>query len=123
MLGVIEGGKPGPVIGLRADIDALPITEMSGEPFSSEKEGVMHACGHDAHTAMLYGTAKNLLNRREEIEGTILLIFQPAEEQSPTGGSQRMIDDGVFDEYKPEVLIAQHVWPQLPPGEFGVMAA
>ena len=122
VLGVIEGEKPGPVIGLRADIDALPITEMSGDPFSSEKEGVMHACGHDAHTAMLYGTAKNLLNRRKEIEGSILLIFQPAEEQSPTGGSQRMMDDGVFDEYNPEVLIAQHVWPQLPPGEFGVMA-
>ncbi|GAB3061187.1 M20 family metallopeptidase [Salinicoccus sesuvii] len=122
VLGVIEGGQPGPTIGLRADIDALPITESSGETFSSEATGVMHACGHDAHTAMLFGTAKYLLERRDEIEGKILLIFQPAEEKSPTGGSKQMMEDGVFDEYEPEVLIAQHIWPQLPVGQFGVMA-
>lgn len=110
ILGIIEGEKSGPTIGLRADIDALPIMESSGEDFSSENDGVMHACGHDAHTAMLFGTAKYLMERRDEIEGTILLIFQPAEEQSPTGGSKQMMEDGVFDEYVPEVLIAHHVW-------------
>lgn len=122
ILGIIEGEKSGPTIGLRADIDALPIMESSGEDFSSENDGVMHACGHDAHTAMLFGTAKYLMERRDEIEGRILLIFQPAEEQSPMGGSKQMMEDGVFDEYVPEVLIAQHVWPQLPVGQFGVMA-
>lgn len=122
ILGVIEGGHPGKIVGLRADIDALPIEEISQEPFSSEKAGVMHACGHDAHTSMLIATARVLLERIDEIHGTVLLIFQPAEELSPLGGSQSMMDDGVFDEYKPDVLIGQHVWPGLPVGQFGVMS-
>ncbi|WP_411844270.1 M20 metallopeptidase family protein [Salinicoccus sp. HZC-1] len=122
VLGVIKGKHPGKIVGLRADIDALPIQEISGEPFSSEKNGVMHACGHDAHTSMLVATARVLLERTDEINGTILLIFQPAEELSPEGGSQRMMDDGVFDQYTPDVLIGQHVWPGLPAGQFGVMA-
>ena len=122
ILGVIEGKHPGKTVGLRADIDALPIEEISGEPFSSQKAGVMHACGHDAHTSMLIATAKVLLERIEDVNGTILLIFQPAEELSPVGGSQRMMDDGVFDEFTPDVLIAQHVWPGLPVGQFGVMS-
>lgn len=122
VLGVIEGKHPGGIVGLRADIDALPIDETSGEPYSSEKEGIMHACGHDAHTSMLIATARVLLERVEEIRGTVLLIFQPAEELSPVGGSQRMMDDGVFDKYKPDVLIGQHVWPGLPVGQFGVMS-
>ena len=79
ILGVIEGDKKGGIVGLRADIDALPIHETSGEPFSSENDGVMHACGHDAHTSMLVATAKVLLNRREEIHGRVQLIFHPAE--------------------------------------------
>lgn len=122
VLGIIEGGHEGKTVGLRADIDALPIHEASGEPFSSENEGVMHACGHDAHTSMLVAVGKVLMERRDEIHGTVLLIFQPAEEKSPTGGSQRMMDEGIFDGREPDVLIAQHVWPGLPVGQFGVMA-
>ncbi|GGP12028.1 M20 metallopeptidase family protein [Oceanobacillus neutriphilus] len=122
VLGVIEGAHPGKTVGLRADIDALPIEEISGESFSSKNPGVMHACGHDAHTAMLIGTARSLVDRKDEIYGKILLIFQPAEEKSPTGGSKQMMEDGVFDVHEPDVLIAQHVWPGLPVGTFGVMA-
>ncbi|MDQ0160487.1 M20 metallopeptidase family protein [Alkalibacillus salilacus] len=122
VLGIIEGSKPGKTVGLRADIDALPIQEKADEDFKSEVDGKMHACGHDAHTAMLLGTARNLQARKDEIEGTVLLIFQPAEENSPTGGSQQMMDDGVFDEIEPDVLVAQHVWPGLPVGQFGVVA-
>ncbi|KKK35474.1 carboxypeptidase [Salinicoccus sediminis] len=120
--GIIEGKHPGGTVGLRADIDALPIDEMSGEPFSSENPGVMHACGHDAHTSMLIATARVLLGRLDEIHGTVLLLFQPAEELSPVGGSQRMMDDGVFKDYTPDVLIGQHVWPGLEVGKFGVMS-
>jgi amidohydrolase len=122
ILGIIKGAHPGKTVGLRADIDALPITETSGEDFSSENDGVMHACGHDAHTSMLIAAARVLQGRKDEIHGTVLLIFQPAEENAPTGGSEAMMNDGVFDEYTPDVLIAQHVWPALPVGKFGVMA-
>lgn len=122
ILGIIEGAHAGRIVGLRADIDALPIHETSGVEYSSEVDGVMHACGHDAHTSMLIAAAKVLMERRDEIHGKVLLIFQPAEEKSPTGGSQRMMDDGIFDGREPDVLIAQHVWPGLPVGKFGVMA-
>lgn len=122
VLGIIEGAHEGGIVGLRADIDALPIHETSGVEYSSEVDGVMHACGHDAHTSMLIAAAKVLLSRREEIHGKVLLIFQPAEEKSPTGGSQRMMDEGVFDGREPDVLIAQHVWPSIPAGKFGIMA-
>lgn len=122
ILGIIKGEHPGKTVGLRADIDALPIHETSGESFSSENDGVMHACGHDAHTSMLVAAGRVLKERISEIHGTVLLIFQPAEEKAPTGGSQAMMDDGVFDEYTPDVLIAQHVWPGLEVGKFGVMA-
>ena len=122
ILGIIKGNHPGKTVGLRADIDALPIDEISGETFSSEHPGVMHACGHDAHTSMLIAAGRILKERVDEIHGTVLLIFQPAEEKAPTGGSQKMMDDGVFDEYTPDVLIAQHVWPGLEVGKFGVMA-
>lgn len=122
VLGIIEGAHDGGIVGLRADIDALPIHETSGVGYSSEVDGVMHACGHDVHTSMLIATAKVLLSRREEIHGKVLLIFQPAEEKSPTGGSQRMMDEGVFDGREPDVLIAQHVWPSIPVGKFGIMA-
>lgn len=122
ILGIIEGKHPGRTVGLRADIDALPIDEMSGESFSSQNTGVMHACGHDAHTSMLIATARVLLGRIDEIHGTVLLIFQPAEELSPEGGSKRMMDDGIFDDFTPDVLIGQHVWPGLEVGKFGVMS-
>src|SRR5699024_8515612 len=77
-------------------------------------------CGHDAHTAMLLGTGYVLQNMRERIHGTVLLVFQPAEEMSPQGGSKLMIDDGVFKDYQPDVIYGQHVWPQLPVGQLGI---
>src|SRR5699024_2170950 len=78
--------------------------------------------GHDAHTSMLLHAGKVLNDNKDKIKGTILLVFQPAEELSPTGGAKRMLEDGVFDEYTPDMLLAQHVWPDLEVGKFGVMA-
>ncbi|YCI78856.1 M20 family metallopeptidase [Bacillus sp. R1-10] len=121
VLGIIKGGKPGKTVALRADIDALPITEKVEQEFSSKKPGIMHACGHDAHTAMLLGAGVLLNQIKEEIHGTILLVFQPAEENSPVGGALEMMKDGVFDTYTPDVIIGQHVWPDLPVGTFGVI--
>lgn len=86
VLGMIEGGRPGKTVALRADIDALPIQEENDHSFVSEVDGVMHACGHDAHTAMLVGAGWLLNELREELPGRVLLVFQPAEENSPTGG-------------------------------------
>lgn len=122
VLGIIKGEQPGKIIGIRADIDALPITETSGVEFTSLNEGVMHACGHDAHTSMLLAAGKVLNDNKDKVQGTVLLIFQPAEELSPVGGAKRMLEDGVFNEYEPDMLIAQHVWPDLEVGKFGVMA-
>lgn len=122
VLGIIKGEKEGGIIGIRADIDALPITETAGEDFTSLNEGVMHACGHDAHTSMLLHAGKILNENKDKIKGTILLIFQPAEELSPVGGAKRMLEDGVFDEYTPDMVLAQHVWPDLEVGKFGVMS-
>ncbi len=120
VLAVIKGVRPGGVVALRADIDALPINEKTNASFASEKEGIMHACGHDAHTSMLLGAGKLLNEKKNEIPGTILLVFQPAEENAPAGGSQPMMDNGVFDEYTPDVVYGQHVWPDLPAGKIGV---
>ena len=122
VLGIIKGEQEGGIIGIRADIDALPISETSGETFTSLNDGVMHACGHDAHTSMLLHAGKILNENKDKIKGTILLIFQPAEELAPTGGAKRMLEDGVFTEYQPDMLLAQHVWPDLEVGKFGVMA-
>ncbi|QQD85221.1 amidohydrolase [Jeotgalicoccus sp. ATCC 8456] len=122
ILGIIEGEQSGKIIGIRADIDALPMKEISGVDYVSENEGVMHSCGHDAHTSMLLHAGKVLNDNKKDLKGTILLIFQPAEELSPTGGSKAMMEDGIFDEYEPEMLLAQHVWPDLEVGKFGVMA-
>lgn len=121
VLGIIKGARPGKTVALRADIDALPIQEQSGVEYSSTVDGKMHACGHDAHTAMLLGAGILLHEQRENLAGTVLLVFQPAEEKSPIGGAQQMMDDGVFDEYQPDVIFAQHVWPDLPVGQFGVL--
>lgn len=122
ILGIIKGEQPGKIIGIRADIDGLPIDEVSGVEFSSLNPGVMHACGHDAHTSMLLHAGKVLNDNKDKIRGTILLIFQPAEELSPEGGAKRMMEDGVFAEYNPDMLLAQHVWPDLSVGQFGVMS-
>ena len=120
VLGVIEGGRPGRMVALRADMDALPIQEENNHDFVSENEGVMHACGHDAHTAMLVGAGRLLDEVKDELPGRVLLVFQPAEENSPTGGARPMMDDGVFREHQPEAIFAQHVWPELPVGRIGV---
>ncbi|WLR47344.1 M20 family metallopeptidase [Halobacillus litoralis] len=120
VLGIIQGSKPGRTVALRADMDALPIQETNEHTFVSEVDGKMHACGHDAHTAMLLGAGYALKQVEEQLEGTVLLVFQPAEEASPIGGSGPMMEDGVFDEYKPDVIYGQHVWLGLPVGEIGV---
>lgn len=108
-----------PTIALRADMDALPITEQSDLPFRSVNEGVMHACGHDAHTAMLLGVALILNDLRDQFSGTVKLIFQPGEEKLP-GGASLMIKEGVLDGV--DMIIAQHVYPDLPCGEVGFHA-
>src|SRR5215208_2109215 len=120
VLGLVEGGRPGNTVALRADIDALPIEEENDHGFVSENEGVMHACGHDAHAAMLVGAGCLLNAVKDELPGRVLLVFQPAEEASPTGGARRMMKEGVFGEHRPEVIFAQHVSPELPVGRIGV---
>ncbi len=118
VVGVIRGRKPGRVAALRADMDALPITEKSGEPFSSEVPGKMHACGHDAHTAMLLGAARVLQTGRADLHGTVVLVFQPAEEGP--GGAEPMIDEGALDDPKVEAIAMLHVDPRLEPGQIGI---
>lgn len=120
VLGIIEGEKPGKTVALRADMDALPIQEKTDIPYKSTKPGVMHACGHDAHTAMLLGAAKILNRMKAHIEGKVLLVFQPAEEDAPIGGAQLMLDDGVFEKHQPDVIYGMHVWPDLPVGTIGI---
>ncbi len=116
ILGKIQGKNPAKrVIALRADMDALPIQEQVELPWKSKNANVMHACGHDAHTACLLAAAKILNSLRNEFEGTILLIFQPGEERSP-GGANLMLKDGVFNELEPEIIIGQHVSEDYPTG-------
>ena len=119
----VVGARPGPTVALRADIDALPITEATGLDFASESPGVMHACGHDAHTAMLLGAARILHELRGEWAGTVRLVFQPSEEKAP-GGARVMIEEGVLGEMDghaaPVAIFGQHVFPELPAGTLGV---
>lgn len=111
VVGILKGGKgEGKTLLLRADIDCLPMTEQSGLPFASKKEGLMHACGHDVHTSILLGTAKVLSEIRDEFAGNVLFVFQPAEEAAPEGGAQGMIDDGVLEDPKVDAAFAMHVW-------------
>ena len=122
ILGIIEGNKKGGnqrCIALRADMDALPIQESTELSFQSKNKGVMHACGHDVHTASLLGTAKILNQLRDQFSGKVLLVFQPAEELIP-GGAKQMLQDGVFKDHKPDVIIGQHVYPSLPAGTIGL---
>lgn len=119
IVGRIEGKNPDKkIIGLRADMDALPIIEANEVEYKSQNKGVMHACGHDVHTASLLGTAKILCKLKEEFEGTILLIFQPAEEKLP-GGAKLMIEEGALENPKPEIVLGQHVMPGLEVGKVG----
>ncbi len=118
--GVIRGGKPGPTLGLRFDMDALEMQELNEVEYKSTVPGVMHACGHDGHTAMGLGTARILQRMKEHIHGTVKLIFQPAEEDAPGGGgAQYMIRDGVLREPDVDWMLGMHLWPDLPLGTVG----
>jgi hippurate hydrolase len=110
VVGVLRSGTGSRAIGLRAELDALPVVEKTGLPYASRNEGVMHACGHDGHTAMLLGAAK-LLSDSRAFDGTVAFIFQPAEENE--GGSMRMIEDGLFERFPVEAAYAVHNWPGL----------
>jgi amidohydrolase len=115
----IEGNNPEKrVIALRADMDALPIVEENSVEYKSNNKGVMHACGHDVHTASLLGTARILCELKEHFEGTVLLVFQPAEEKLP-GGAKLMLEEGALKNPKPELIIGQHVMPGLEVGKVG----
>jgi len=118
VVGVIRGGRPGRTAALRADMDALPIAEQSGEACASEVPGKMHACGHDAHTAMLLGAARVLADRRASLAGNVVLIFQPAEEGP--GGAEPMIAAGVLDDPKVDAIAMLHVDPRLRTGAVGI---
>ncbi|MBA3585634.1 MAG: amidohydrolase, partial [Gemmatimonadetes bacterium] len=115
IVATLAGEGEGPVVGLRADMDALPITEETGLPFASEVEGKMHACGHDGHTSMLVGAAHALCGMRDELNGTVRFIFQPAEEGG--GGGRVMVEEGVAEGL--DSIFALHLWPGLP---FGTVA-
>lgn len=118
LVALLQGGKAGKTIALRADIDALPIEEKNEVPYKSVNSGVMHACGHDAHTALLLGAAMLLKELKAEWEGTIKMIFQPGEEKLP-GGASMMIKEGALENPAPETIIGQHVFPQLEAGKAG----
>ncbi|MEX0982944.1 MAG: M20 family metallopeptidase [Bacteroidales bacterium] len=119
ILASIEGAdNNGPVIALRSDMDGLPIQEETNLDFASVNEGVMHACGHDIHMASLLGAIRILNEMKDHINGRVLFIFQPGEEKLP-GGAKLMLDEGVFDKFKPDMIIAQHVLPEMEAGKVG----
>ncbi|KGR78039.1 M20 metallopeptidase family protein [Ureibacillus manganicus] len=117
VVGTLKGANTGPTIGLRADMDALPIQEENEVSYKSQVPGVMHACGHDAHTATLLGVAKILSRHRDELDGTVVFIFQPAEEQSP-GGAIKMIEDGALEGI--DFIFGNHVLSSIELGNFAV---
>ncbi len=130
VVGLLRTGRPGPTIALRADMDALPVTERTDVPFRSvarsnyrgEEVGVMHACGHDAHTAVLMGVAETLTATKSKLRGNVLFVFQPAEEGAPPGekgGASEMLAAGIFDEYKPGIMVGWHAWASLNTGIIG----
>lgn len=134
VVGVLKGGRPGPVVGLRADMDALPVPSRANLPFSpdvtgeylGEKVPVSHACGHDSHMAMLMGVARMLADRREQLPGTVKFIFQPAEEGTPPGeegGAEMMVAEGVLSEPDVDVVFGQHIWAPAPAGQIGYRPA
>lgn len=114
VVGTLRNGAGDRAIGLRADMDALPIAEATGLDYASTTPGVMHACGHDGHTTILLAAAKQLAERRN-FSGTVRLIFQPAEE---TGGAVQMIEDGLFERFPVDAIFGLHNWPGVPAGEF-----
>ena len=119
VIGLIKGKNPNKkVVALRADMDALPITETNDVPYKSKNIGKMHACGHDVHTSSLLGTAKILNNLKDQFEGTVKLLFQPSEEKLP-GGASVMIEEGALENPTPQSILGQHVYPELEAGQFG----
>ena len=118
VIGEIQGAHTGHVIALRADIDALPIHEETGLPFASQNEGVMHACGHDGHISILLGAAAVLQSIKDELHGTVKLVFQPSEEEALFPGAQGIVDSGILDDV--DEIFGLHVWPQLPVGTVGL---
>ena len=139
VVGLLQGGRPGPVVALRADMDALPVSEETGLSFASTERaeskgrevGVMHACGHDTHVAILMGVAEVLATLREQIPGTVKFIFQPAEEGAPEGeegGAGLMIKEGVLEDPRPEAIFGLHAIPNFDVGQVafrseGIMAS
>jgi amidohydrolase len=128
VVGILKGGKPGPVVALRADMDGLPITEAPGLAFASvakstylgQPVGVMHACGHDTHVAMLLGTAEVLSQIKKDLPGTVKFIFQPAEEGSlpgTVGGAKLMVQEGVLENPKVDAIFGLHIWASAPVGQ------
>ena len=133
VVGVLRGGKPGPTIALRADMDGLPVIEQNELPFRSrvtttyrnETVGVMHACGHDVHTSVLMGIAEAFAGLKAELPGTVVFFFQPAEEGAPVGeegGASLMIKEGVLEKYRPEAVFGLHVFANMPSGMVGYRA-
>ncbi|HCC32807.1 MAG TPA: amidohydrolase [Clostridiales bacterium] len=120
VLGVLPGGGDGPGILLRAELDALPITEVPGRPHGSRVPGMMHACGHDGHMAILVGTARLLATERRLLRGDVYFLFQPAEEQLPDGGARELIEAGVLEGMRLQLAAALHLWPDLPLGTVGI---
>ncbi|MCD7733531.1 MAG: M20 family metallopeptidase [Clostridiales bacterium] len=119
IVGLLRGGRPGKTVAIRAELDALPIREESGLPWASQNEGVMHACGHDFHTAALLGTAQLLASHREELPGNVKFFFQPNEEGD--GGAELMIRDGCMEQPHVDAVFGLHCDSQLPAGEISVM--
>jgi amidohydrolase len=122
VVGILKGGRPGAVVAVRADLDALPIQERNDVPYKSENPGVKHACGHDAHTTILLGTAEVLAKMKDRLPGTVVFLFQPAEEGTPEGeegGAALMIEEGVLDQPKVQAVYGLHMDPALEIGEVG----
>ena len=130
VIAVLKGGKPGPRIAIRADMDALPVTERNALPFASkatstfrgETVGVMHACGHDAHTSILMGVAQAMVAMKADLPGEVMFVFQPAEEGPPDGeegGAEEMLAQGIFRDFKPEAVFGLHVFSTLNAGKVG----
>ncbi len=133
VVAILKGAKPGPMVALRADMDALPVTEQTGLPFASkvtttyrgQETGVMHACGHDTHVAILMGVAEALTKQREQLQGDVMFIFQPAEEGAPEGeegGAELMLKEGLFTKRKPDAVFGLHITSSLPAGFAGLRA-
>lgn len=122
VVALLKGGKPGPVVAVRADMDALPINETIDVPYKSKNPGVKHACGHDVHTTVELGVAEVLSKMRDQISGTIKFIFQPAEEGPPTGeegGAALMIKEGVMENPRPQAIFGLHTMPSIEAGQIG----